>query len=270
MIKEAVRDHAVFADCSLTVYSKGSYANNTNVRADSDVDIAVQCSDVLYCDEAELGANTSKGDPYTGPWTPSRLRSELQSALEKKFPGQVDASGSTAIQVNSSSARVDGDVLPCFDYRYYFSNGGYRDGSKAFRTDGTSITNYPQQQLDHGRTKNTRTSLRFKKAVRVMKRVENAMVNESIIDELPSYFIECLVYNVPDYILLRSSWVEVVRGALVHIYEELEGSEPTDEQARWLEVNECKYLFHSAQKWTRKNGRDFAQAAWSYLGYPNP
>lgn len=270
MIKEAVEAHAGFDDCSLTVYAKGSYANNTNVRADSDVDIAVQCSDVLYWDEAEPGAKTSKGEPYTGPWTPSRLRSELQSALEKKFPGEVDSSGSAAFKVNSSSARVDGDVLPCFDYRYYFSSGGFREGSKAFKTDGTSIVNYPQQQLENGRAKNIRTSLRFKKAVRVMKRVENVMVDDSIIDELPSYFIECLVYNIPDSILIRASWVEVVRGVLGHVYEELEGGEPTDENSRWLEVNGCKYLFHPAQKWTRQDGRDFAQAAWTYLGYPNP
>jgi hypothetical protein len=270
MVKEAVRDHSGFADCSLTVYAKGSYANNTNVRADSDVDIAVQCSDVLYWEEAEPGVMPSQGSPYTGPWTPTKLRAELLSALEAKFPGQVDSSGSIALQVNSSSARVDADVLPCFDYRYYFSDGGYRDGSKAFKTDGKSIVNYPQQQLQNGRAKNTRTSLRYKKAVRVMKRVENAMVEASLIDELASYFVECLVYNVPDGILTRTTWVEVVRGILGHIYQELDGPEPTDEQSRWHEVNGCKYLFHSSQKWARRDGRDFAQAAWTYLGYPDP
>jgi len=41
MIREAVNSHDPFAGCSLKVYAKGSYANNTNVRADSDVDIAV-------------------------------------------------------------------------------------------------------------------------------------------------------------------------------------------------------------------------------------
>jgi hypothetical protein len=270
MIKEAIRDHSAFDDCTLTVYAKGSYANNTNVRADSDVDIAVQCSDVIYWDEAEPGAKSPKGEPYSGPWTHSKLRAELEIALANKFPGQVDPSGSTAIQVNSSSARVDGDVLPCFDYRYYFVNGSYREGTKAFKTNGATITNYPAQQLDNGRSKNTRTSLRFKKAVRAMKRVENLLVAESAIDELPSYFIECLVYNIPDHILTRPSWVEVVRGTLVHIYEELAGSEPVDEDQRWLEVNECKYLFYPSQKWTRKEGRDFAEAAWGYLGYPNP
>ncbi len=43
MIREAVNQHRAFANCRVNVYAKGSYANNTNVHADSDVDIAVQC-----------------------------------------------------------------------------------------------------------------------------------------------------------------------------------------------------------------------------------
>lgn len=267
MIKEAVRNHSAFDECSLSVYAKGSYANNTNVRADSDVDIAVQCHDVMYWEEAEPGAKQLAGTPYTGQWTPAKLRSELKAALEAKFPGQVDSSGSTAFRINSSTARVDADVIPCFDYRYYFSSGGYRDGAKTFKTDGSSLENYPEQQLSNGIAKNQRTGTRYKKAVRVMKRVENAMVDASEHREVPSFFVECLVYNVPDSILNRSTWTDIIRGVIVHVYERLEGPQSTDEHARWLEVNECKYLFHSAQKWSWRDGRDFAQAAWNFLGY---
>jgi tRNA nucleotidyltransferase (CCA-adding enzyme) len=39
MIRQAIDSHAAFSNCSLKVYAKGSYANNTNVRSDSDVDI---------------------------------------------------------------------------------------------------------------------------------------------------------------------------------------------------------------------------------------
>ncbi len=46
--------------------------------------------------------------------------------MKKKFPGQVDSSGSTAFRVHSGSVRVDADVVPCFDYRYYFSSGNHR------------------------------------------------------------------------------------------------------------------------------------------------
>lgn len=96
MIREAVAAHAPFKECSLSVYAKGSYPNNTNVRTDSDVDIAVQCSDVLYWEEHSPGAHPP-GTSYTGPWTPSKLRAEVVTALVAKFGDQVDTRGTTAI-----------------------------------------------------------------------------------------------------------------------------------------------------------------------------
>ena len=266
MIRDAVKNHEPFADCGLKVYAKGSYANNTNVKADSDVDIAVQCTDVRYWDEAETGA-CSPGSPYTGIWTPSKLRSELGAALQEKFPGQVDSSGSTAFRINSSSARVEADVVPCFNYRYYFSQSNYRDGAKIFKKDESSLVNYPDQQLTNGKTKNTDTKDFYKQTVRIMKRVENAMVSDGVHREVPSFFVECLVYNCSNDIFLRSTWTDIVRGAIVHIWQELQGDEPTVEAERWREVSECKYLFHSAQAWNRADGRAFAKAAWNYLGY---
>jgi hypothetical protein len=266
MIRDAIEEHYAFSNCQLDIYAKGSYANNTNVRADSDVDIAVECTEVEYWEEATPGAHTG-GSPYTGPWTPAKLRSELGAALSKKFPGQVDASGSMAFQVNSSTARVDADVVPCFSYRYYMAAGASREGAKLFTTSGKGIVNYPSQQLDNGRLKNTLTGSFFKKGVRVLKRLENAMVNDRAHREVPSYFIECLAYNCPNSVFTLSTWTDTVRAMLLHIWEGLQGDEPSDKAARWLEVNGCLYLFHTDQKWTRADGRDFAQAAWGYLGY---
>lgn len=264
MIREAIKEHAAFDSCNLAIYAKGSYANNTNVSTDSDVDIAVQCGNLYYWDEAEKG--TRKSSPYSGIWTPKKLRSELGTALRAKFPGQVDASGSTAFRINSSSARVEADVVPCFNYRYYLSGGGYREGSKVFKKDGESLINYPAQQLKNGRDKNNRTSKHYKNAVRIMKRVENAMVSEGVHNEVPSFFIECLVYNCPDSMFLERTWTKTIQKLLVHIWDGLDGSEPADPSARWLEVSECKYLFHAKQAWTRSDGRKFAKAAWNYLG----
>lgn len=264
MVREAVAEHEAFADCDRTVYAKGSYRNNTNVRSDSDVDIAVQCHEASYWEEATEGTKPSSS-VYTGIWSPSKLRSELKSALESKFPGEVDSSGSTAFRVNASSARVDADVVPCFDYRYYFSTYNHRDGSRIFKKDGSSFENYPQQQLDNGTAKNTRTKRSYKSVVRIMKRVENAMVTSGDHREVPSFFVECLVYNCPDSILNRTSWVSTIEGVIVHIWDELQGPEPADSDRRWVEVNECQYLFHAGQAWTRQDGRDFAKAAWNYL-----
>jgi hypothetical protein len=265
MIRDAIDACTEFDDYDIEVYVKGSYANKTNVRADSDVDIAVKCNEVMYSEEQESGSKPA-GNPYNGIWTPSYLRSELKEALVAKFGDQVDSSGSTAFKINSSTARVDADVVPCFSYRYYFTSGGYRSGSRVFKKDGSSLENYSQQQLDKGKAKDGRTNGDYKRVARIMKRVENLMVENDFHRVVPSFFMECLVYNCPDEIFLRSTWTEAVKGVIYHIWESLEGDEPTDNSERWLEANEAKYLFHSAQDWDREDGRDFAQAAWSYLG----
>jgi len=263
MIREAIDSHAPFDNCSLKVYAKGSYANNTNVRSDSDVDIVVECTDVLYWEEEEQGIHTH-GDPYKGIWTPTKLRAELISALEQKFSNQVDTSGSTAIQINSSSARVDADVVPCFSYRYYM-NYGSRSGTKIFKKDGSNIVNYSAQQLDNGITKNKQTGYQFKKGVRLLKRIENKMAEDGVFRELPSFFMECLAYNCPNSVFASSTWTDRLRGMLIHIWNELQGEEP--KEGRWVEVNDCFYLFHSSQKWSREDGHEFAKAAWNYFEF---
>lgn len=263
MIRQAIDSHEAFNNCSLNVYAKGSYANNTNVRSDSDVDIAVECTDVQYWEESEMGCHPPS-EPYKGIWTPAKLRLELISAMNTKFPGQVDSSGSTAIQINSNSARVDADVVPCFSYRYYMKFGS-RDGTKIFKTDGGSIVNYPAQQLKNGIDKNKRTGYAYKKGARLLKRIENEMAEDGVFRELPSFFMECLAYNCPDEAYAYPTWTACLRAMLYHIWNNLQGDEPASD--RWMEVNNCIFLFHPNQKWTRSDGRDFAKVAWNYFGF---
>lgn len=263
MIRKAIDAHAPFDGCNLNVYAKGSYANNTNVRSDSDVDIAVECTDVLYWKEAQTGIHTP-GKPYKGIWTPTKLRAELVAAMNEMFSGQVDSTGTTAIQINSNTARVDADVVPCFSFKYYMSTGS-RAGTKIFKTNGESVVNYPSQQLEYGRAKNKRTGYAYKKCARILKRIENKMAEDRVFRELPSFFIECLAYNCPDSVFSSATWSERIRYILIHIWNQLQGVEPDNN--RWVEANECFYLFHPEQKWTRQDGREFANAAWNYLGF---
>lgn len=72
-----------------------------------------------------------------------------------------------------------------------------------------------------------------------MKRLENAMVADGVHSETSSFFIECLVYNVPDQILVGVSWVDTVKGILAHVYNGLEGSEPARESRDCLKTSKC-------------------------------
>jgi hypothetical protein len=266
MIREAISAHPSLQSCSTRVFAKGSYANNTNVRADSDVDIAVECKEAEYWDEAQTGLYVPRA-PYSGEWTPSRFRAEVERALSIALPGQIDVSGTTAIVVRPTTSRVYADVVPCFSYRYHLIGGSSRVGTKIFKRDGSAVVNYPDQQLEYGTAKNARTGYAYKKTVRILKRVENAMSERRLIAELPSYFVECLVFNCPDAIFDAADWQSVVRQCLQHIWTSLQGGEPEEEASRWREANNSLYLFTPSQKWTRETGRNFAKAAWNYLGF---
>lgn len=95
------------------------------------------------------------------------------------------------------------------------------------------------------------------------------MVADHAFEELPSYFMECLAFNCPDELFGRATWTDTVKAMLVYMWQQLQGDEPGDAAARWVEANRCFYLFHASQKWTREKGRGFAHAAWNYMDLKN-
>lgn len=267
MIREAIDAHEGFEGyrSDFSVYAKGSYANNTNVKADSDVDIVVECSNAIYWrNQNNDNPGYSGGTPYSGIWTPEYLRSELATALKNKFPGSV-TEGSTAFEIDASSSRVNADVVPAFTFRLYYSDSTFAQGTKVFKKDGSSIENYPKQQLDKGRAKNNRTNYRYKKTVRILKRLENELVEQGLSEPIPSYVLECLIYNCPEEFFSRASWRSVMQGCLAKIFNHTMQDESDDD--RWLEANGIKFLFHPSQKWTRAQIHKFASAAWDYMEF---
>ena len=59
---------------------------------------------------------------------------------------------------------------------------------------------YPQQHHQQGLSKEEATDRRFKRTVRMFKAARNRLVETKTLtkDDAPSYFIECLLYDVPD------------------------------------------------------------------------
>lgn len=269
MIRNAIKNHSAFNGVSIQIYAKGSYANNTNVRRDSDVDIVVECHELMYYDYQDgVTASGPKASSYTGKWEPSVWRSEVVNALENEFGKRdVDSSGSVAIAVAvKEGSRPSADVVPSFHYRKYWTGDrrSFSDGSRVYKTTSGYITNWPQQQLDNGRAKNDRTGKRYKNFVRALKNVENVLYKGGKIDAVPSYLMECLVWNVADSTLKQGILDTGFRATLIDLWSGLkEGGGYED----WLEPNELKYLFRSSQKWTPEIARQLVKKAWNYLDY---
>ncbi len=270
MIKKAIDAHPAFDDTSIAVYAKGSYANNTNVRRDSDVDVVVENRDCWYYDyfPSDIRPSTNTFSAYTGPWTPALWRAEVTKAVTNCFgSSDVDTSGQVALEIAAvAGTRPSADVVPSFAYQCYFSadHSNAEQGSKVFKKSGEAIINWPEQQLRNGRAKNTATGGRYKDFVRALKNAENRLVKHGLITAMPSYFMECLVWNVPNQTLRTSGLDNGFRATLVWLWEHL--SDQFDYE-QWDEPNGRKYLFHSSQKWTRDDAKSLVLATWQWMDY---
>ena len=271
MVRDAVDGHAIFDGLSTKIYAKGSYPNNTNVRQDSDVDIVVELHECSYYDYASgvTPPSTSPLGKYQGEWTPALWRAEIVTALVKAFgKDSVDTSGQVAINIAAvAGSRPSADVVPSFlYYRYEDANRTERkQGSCVFSTEAERIVNWPDQQLMNGKAKNDATSQRYKKYVRALKRAENVLVDDGVIDELPSYLMECLVFNVPNSTLTSGNSLDYgFQETLRWMYHRLNDGTA---KAEWVEPNWCKWLFKGTQKWTPDEAKQLVLKTWNYLGY---
>jgi hypothetical protein len=269
-INEAVRVSSAFGDAKLDIYAKGSYPNHTNVVRDSDVDVAVEMTSIVYLDFEHGATGMTKEafgvQPYTGSYDPDDLRDDVEKALVAKFGSSAVTRGDKALHVRQSSTRLAADVVPCYSARIYIDRSGKKiDGIKIRPDRDPDVHNFPAQHLQAGRDKNANTFRRYKSVVRILKRLENKMVAEKVIKVVPSFLIESLVWNTPNSVFTANgTWTERVKGVLVEVWD---GLEPDDSEQRWVEANGAQMLFGSHQKWTRGQTRQFAYDAWNYLGY---
>ena len=174
-------------DIEFDTLLQGSYANDTIIRDSSDVDILVRLRDPFKANKDELSDE-----------------------------------GNNAIEVEASTLPLDADVVPVQEYRYYNQYSGYDndydyiEGIIFWPQDGGSIRNYPEQHMSKATSKHQNTSNRYKPTVRMFKNARNRMDENGIFDkgDAPSYYIECLLWNVPNHVIdtnkLRTRYTEVV------------------------------------------------------------
>jgi hypothetical protein len=144
---------------------------------------------------------------------------------------------------------------------------------------GQRITNFPRQHYANGCAKNDRTGRRYKRVVRILKRLRNHMVENagaasqirSRAKDTASFLIESLVYNCPDNLFGHSSIYDDVVTVLDFLGQGLR--DRSDGRtllmlpiwAFWIEVNGVKSLFGQGQTWTVNDAMEFVAFAQSYV-----
>lgn len=188
-------------DVTKEVYLQGSYRNDTNIRGDSDVDVVIELTSIFWnnlttIEKGQLGFSTST-------YTLQEFKNSVIDALTSYYGSSyIDSSGSKSIKVTANSGRLKADVVVCATYKYYENLRVRSQGITFWDSYSNQIINYPKIHIENGINKNSssKTNGWFKPSVRMLKNARNKLVELGKItaDDCPSYFIECLTYNVPD------------------------------------------------------------------------
>ncbi|MHB8276682.1 MAG: nucleotidyltransferase domain-containing protein [Candidatus Humimicrobiaceae bacterium] len=176
------------------VYLQGSYKNDTNIRGDSDVDVVVQLDSIFYNNLNELQKKQlSLSSAYYGL---DEFRTDILKVLKYYYGITSIIEGNTSIKLKENDSRLPADIIISCKYRNYRSvNHADFDEGMCFWTqnDYRQIINFPKAHFDNGVNKHQDSGKLYKPAVRMFKNMRSIIPR----DETPSYFLECMLYNVP-------------------------------------------------------------------------
>lgn len=255
---------AHYTDRNFKVFLQGSYGNDTNIWAESDVDVVIRHDGEFFRDISRLPPNqlAAYNSHYTGlvgyPY-PS-FKNHVQAALKAAFGNSVKP-GTKAIKIDASNSRRNADVVVASEYRRYHKFNSIWDESHTkgigfLDSAGTLIANFPNQHCENLTSKHQATHNRFKPTVRMFKNMRTKLVGDGVIADgiAPSYYIEGLLYNVPND--------NFVSGESERVYNILKWLGETQDRSKFVCANEQYYLLfdNSPVCWPKVNGATFVDA----------
>jgi hypothetical protein len=172
------------------MFLQGSYHNSTHVKENSDIDIVVINKNIVV-NNTLYGMH---GQQALYSWK-DELYKEIQGAQNFVFK-----KGAKTIKYSGNINYVPADIVPCA----YYKNAQIGGAVGTILYDSTLdrfFVNYPKQHYDNGTIKSENTNGNYKKTVRMFKNARNETVKKGLIageEVAPSYFLECLLYNVPN------------------------------------------------------------------------
>jgi hypothetical protein len=266
-VKSALEDSkANYTDRNFKVFLQGSYGNDTNIYAESDVDVVIRYDGSFYHNIKERPneeqAAFSAAYPTHGTYTYSDFKNHVVQALRTKFGDSVKP-GTKAIRIEADGNRRNADVIVAFEFRRYLKFASRLDerhvtGMCFFLKDGTiRVANYPNLHCENLTKKHQATGNKFKPVVRIFKNIRSKMIEDQLLKNgsAPSYYVEGLLYNVPNDQFVGDCQ-DISLNVLKWLYK-------TTDRTKFLCANEQYYLlrddFHTC--WPCANGKNFIDSA---------
>ena len=265
-ITDAIREH--FGN-KVTIVPQGSHRNRTNVRADSDVDLAIVHDSYHFPNinslsesDKQLHLQYSTDAEYSF----EQFKSDVHKVLENKFGISSVERKNKCIRVKGNTYRVNADVVPAYGYTRYRAFGDVEVKGIAFKMDSPSerVGSFPHHHYENGVKKNDDTGKAYKAVVRILKNTRNELVEKGLYpaDTMPSFFIESLVWNAPNSCFSHTTYREDARAVALQIWSDMRDPAKSN---LYAEVCDLHWLFRGKTTRTPAQAEAFILKAWSYL-----
>lgn len=202
-----------------SAYLQGSYKNSTNIPVDSDVDVVIELTSAFKPNMSNL--SEVKKELYSTKYPNAtyfidEFKKDVILALQNYYDSNNVIIGNKAVKIKGNSGRLDADVLIAVTYRYFWDvfkdkNDSYTEGIALKTKNGVWIHSYPKQHYENGIKKMNSTNHNYKSLIRIFKNIKlasNFGNNKSFIS---SYFLESLLYNLPNESFNGSYWDRVYK-----------------------------------------------------------
>lgn len=255
---------APYAEKNYSVFLQGSYGNDTNIYAESDVDIVIQLDDCFRSDLKALSPdekNAYESAFADAKYTYVDFKRDVLKVLTDEYDSYVK-SGDKAIAIAPSGNRRKADVIAAIQFRRYHkfkstSDQSYDEGICFYNAAGEMIANYPEYHSANLTNKHQNTNKWLKPMARVLKNLRSKLVDEGNIAAgvAPSYFLEGLLYNVPNE-KFTSSYQDCFVNAMNWIQKDADKN-------KLVCANEQYYLLRDNHHtcWSTQNCETFLEAA---------
>lgn len=195
-IKNALNSYTDWPDgIDFEVYLQGSYKNDTNIRGDGDVDVTAQLNSTFYSNLSEDQKNILSLTPAS--YSLPNFRADVLKILKDYYGQSQIIEGNKSIKIKANNGRLPADVVVCSQYRQYktVNSYDYTEGMCFWTTnDSRQVINFPKSHYDNGVSKHQNSNKWHKPVVRLFKNCRGSISG----DTTPSYFLECMLYNIPN------------------------------------------------------------------------
>lgn len=184
---------------------QGSYGNDTNVYAESDVDVIIELqkwngSGLAYTNlNGEQRAALEIG---TINFNYADFKKEIVQGLQQYYEQRFVKEDNKAVKLLPNDSRRPCDIIIVVPFNFYFnplSKVNKKEGIKFYTLEGVGVINFPKIHSQNATAIHQNSNANFKGVVRVFKNIRNYLTANHGYNKksAPSYFLECFIGNVP-------------------------------------------------------------------------